>query len=176
MSIISDFFKQFKTVKPLKPFKMKNLITDIIADGFIDAVGVEQLKKKFLTDGVIDREGADALFAINTAVSGNDNHSSYPRFFIESISLQDSYSDLSEIARDLLISCSIVPRNIGKVSTLGIFIVFFMKNNLLQYSKSVRSVTYNFNLILRDFACSNSCSYLLWMLGIFSLRKLTLFL
>lgn len=66
--------------------KLQELTDAIIADGVVDAAEVAQLRTEFLADGVIDREEADALFAINDAVSGNDNHESYDKFFIEAIS------------------------------------------------------------------------------------------
>ena len=65
---------------------MENLVQGIVEDGVVDANEVQALREKFLADGVIDREEADALFAINDGVSGNDNHESWGDFFVEAIS------------------------------------------------------------------------------------------
>ena len=65
--------------------ELKKLVTDIIADGVVDAAEVVQLETLLLADGVIDREEADALFEINDAVSGNANDASYDDFFVKAI-------------------------------------------------------------------------------------------
>lgn len=64
---------------------MENLVKDIIADGVVDAAEVKQLEKVLFEDGKIDREEADALFAINDAVSGNANDASYKDLFVKAI-------------------------------------------------------------------------------------------
>lgn len=64
---------------------MENLVKDIITDGVVDAAEVKQLEKVLFEDGKIDREEADALFAINDAVSGNANDASYKDLFVKAI-------------------------------------------------------------------------------------------
>ncbi len=61
------------------------LVVAILEDGVIDEAEVEQLRALLLADGVIDREEADALFELNDATSGKDNHASWNEFFVTSL-------------------------------------------------------------------------------------------
>ncbi|MGM0485566.1 MAG: TerB family tellurite resistance protein [Planctomycetota bacterium] len=76
--------------KPLNEWKQ-----DIIDDGIVDADEVGQMRARLYEDGVIDREEAEFLFAINDAVSGAANHPSWGEFFVQAIAdhvLQDEES------------------------------------------------------------------------------------
>lgn len=67
----------------------------IIADGIIDADETRNIRARIMDDGVVDREEAEFLFAVNDAVSGNDNNQAYENLFIECITahvLQDDDS------------------------------------------------------------------------------------
>lgn len=65
---------------------LKALIVAVIADAIIDEAEVKQLRTQFYADGVIDQEEADAMFEINDACTGNDNHESYKTLFVEVLS------------------------------------------------------------------------------------------
>lgn len=65
---------------------MQELVNDVIADGVVDAAEVLELREKFYADGVIDQDEADAMFAINDAVTGNDNDPTYEGLFVEVLS------------------------------------------------------------------------------------------
>ena len=53
---------------------LKELVKDIVADGVVDAAEVKGMRARLYADGVIDREEADFLFAVNDAVSGHKNN------------------------------------------------------------------------------------------------------
>lgn len=65
---------------------MEKLVENVVADGVVDAAEVKVIREKFYDDGKIDQEEADAMFKINDAVSGNDNHESYKQLFVDVIS------------------------------------------------------------------------------------------
>lgn len=64
---------------------LKKLQADILADGVIDAGEVMALRTALYADGSIDKEEAEMLFALNDAVSGKENHSSWGDLFVEAI-------------------------------------------------------------------------------------------
>ena len=64
---------------------LQELKKSILADGVIDEAEVKQLREVLYADGKIDREEAEFLFALNDAVSGKANHSSWEALFVESI-------------------------------------------------------------------------------------------
>jgi len=47
--------------------------------------GARDLRVELYEDGKIDKDEADAMFKINDAVTGNDNHPSYQDLFVETI-------------------------------------------------------------------------------------------
>ena len=61
------------------------VVKAIIEDGIIDATEVEQLRKRLYTDGKIDKEEAEALFAINDAVARKNNAPEWRTLFVEAI-------------------------------------------------------------------------------------------
>lgn len=65
---------------------MEKLVKDIVADGVVDAQEVKEIQEAFYADGKIDKDEADAMFAINDAVSGNANDESYKDLFVKVIS------------------------------------------------------------------------------------------
>ena len=64
---------------------LKDLVEDIVADGVVDTAEVEGMRKRLYADGVIDREEADFLFAVNDAVSGHKNDSGWQKLFVEAL-------------------------------------------------------------------------------------------
>lgn len=64
---------------------LKALVSDVVADGKIDAAEVEELRSALYADGKIDMEELDALFEINNAVTGNDNCPEWKAFFIDAV-------------------------------------------------------------------------------------------
>jgi len=62
---------------------MKELIENTIADGVVDADEVQILRKAIYADGKVDEDEVLAVFEINDAVSGNDNHSSWKDLVVE---------------------------------------------------------------------------------------------
>ena len=65
---------------------LKQLKTELIADGKIDKEEVERLRKTLYADGKIDQEEADFLFELNDAVSGKKNDPAWNQFFVQTIS------------------------------------------------------------------------------------------
>ena len=65
---------------------LKQLKTELIADGKIDKEEVERLRKTLYADGKIDQEEADFLFELNDAVSGKKNDPAWNQFFVQAIS------------------------------------------------------------------------------------------
>ena len=57
----------------------------ILEDGIIDADEVAKVRERLYEDGVIDREEADFLFALNDGVSGKDNDPGWADLFVEAI-------------------------------------------------------------------------------------------
>lgn len=64
---------------------LKELLKDIVADGVVDAAEVKGMRARLYADGVIDRKEADFLFAINDAVSGNNNAPGWQELFVEAL-------------------------------------------------------------------------------------------
>jgi len=64
---------------------LKELVKDIVADGVVDAAEVAGMRKRLYADGVIDREEADFLFAVNDAVSGKENAPGLQKLFVEAL-------------------------------------------------------------------------------------------
>lgn len=64
---------------------LASLKADILEDNIVDEAEVERMRAVLLDDGVIDREEANFLFEINDATSGNENHASWPPFFVDSL-------------------------------------------------------------------------------------------
>jgi uncharacterized membrane protein YebE (DUF533 family) len=64
---------------------LEKLMKDIVADGVVDAAEVAGIRKRVYADGVIDRDEADFLFAVNDAVSGHKNATGWQKLFVEAI-------------------------------------------------------------------------------------------
>jgi hypothetical protein len=64
---------------------LKELVKDIVVDGVVDAAEVAGMQKRLYADGVIDREEADFLFAVNDAVSGHKNDPGWQKLFVEAL-------------------------------------------------------------------------------------------
>lgn len=64
---------------------LSQLVADITADGVVDADEVAGMRKRLYADGVIDREEADFLFAVNDAVSGHANDPGWKKLFVEAL-------------------------------------------------------------------------------------------
>ena len=64
---------------------LKKLVKAIVADGVVDAAEVAGMRKRLYADGVIDRDEADFLFAVNDAVSGNKNAPGWRKLFVEAL-------------------------------------------------------------------------------------------
>ena len=81
--------------------KLQQLLDDVIEDGKIDAGEVQLMREELFADGVIDAEEVDFLFAVNDAVSGNDNDPGWTTLFVEAITsniLEDGTIDDEETA------------------------------------------------------------------------------
>ena len=65
---------------------MQELVDSVVADGVVDAEEVKEIREVFYADGKIDQEEADAMFEINDAVSGAENHESYQQLFVDVLS------------------------------------------------------------------------------------------
>lgn len=66
--------------------ELKSLVDSVIEDGVVDEQEVKELREQFYADGVIDQEEADAMFEINDAVTGGENHESYEKLFVDVLS------------------------------------------------------------------------------------------
>ena len=64
---------------------LADLQKSVIADGVIDQDEVAKIRERLYADSKIDRDEAEFLFAINDAVSGNDNHPSWTDLFVDAI-------------------------------------------------------------------------------------------
>jgi len=68
---------------------MKEPLGDILnyisAKKVVDTADVEGIRQRLYANGDIDREKADFLFAINDAVSGNDNAPEWAALFVEAL-------------------------------------------------------------------------------------------
>jgi hypothetical protein len=64
----------------------QELVTDVLADGIVDASEVAVLRTAFYADGIIDKEEAEYMFQINDAVSGNNNDETYKQLFVDVLS------------------------------------------------------------------------------------------
>lgn len=65
---------------------LKEMKTDLLADGIIDANEVKELEVVLYADGKIDEEEANFLFELNDAVSGKDNDPAWNVLFVKAIS------------------------------------------------------------------------------------------
>ena len=79
---------------------MKEPLGDILnyisAKTVVDTADVEGIRQRLYANGDIDREKADFLFAINDAVSGNDNAPEWAPLFVEALTdhvLKDKTTD-----------------------------------------------------------------------------------
>ena len=80
---------------------LEKLLKDVTEDGTIDAEEVQRIRQELFADGIIDAEEVDFLFAVNDAVSGNDNDPGWKTLFVEAISsniLADGAIDQEETA------------------------------------------------------------------------------
>jgi hypothetical protein len=71
------------------------LFAEITADGIVDAAEVAGIRSRLYADGVIDREEAEFLFAINDVVTGKQNDPGWQDLFVEAITshvLEDEQS------------------------------------------------------------------------------------
>ncbi len=66
--------------------KLQDIKNKFLLDGVIDADEVKVLEAVIYDDARIDKEEAQLLFEINDAVSGNNNDGSWNEFFIKAIS------------------------------------------------------------------------------------------
>lgn len=64
---------------------LKTLLKEIAEDGKVDAKEVVSLRKRLYSDGMIDREEADFLFALNDAVSGGENAPGWQKLFVQAL-------------------------------------------------------------------------------------------
>ena len=64
---------------------LDELAKDIIEDGIVDADEVKKIRERIYEDGIIDREEGEFLFAINDAVSGNENDPAWEKLFVEAL-------------------------------------------------------------------------------------------
>ncbi len=64
---------------------LEELASAVLEDGIIDADEVAKIRERLYDDGVIDREEADFLFALNDGVSGKDNDPGWTDLFVEAI-------------------------------------------------------------------------------------------
>ena len=74
---------------------LNELAKEIIEDGIVDADEVSKIRERIYADGVIDREEAEFLFAINDAVSGHANDPGWKKLFVEALTshvLEDEIS------------------------------------------------------------------------------------
>lgn len=74
---------------------LDELKKDLLSDGIIDVEEVETIKHKIYEDGKIDREEANFLFELNSAVTGKDNAPEWKELFIDAITayvLEDEMS------------------------------------------------------------------------------------
>lgn len=62
---------------------MKDLVKNILEDGKIDAQEVEQLREKIFTDGIVDKEEAEALFKLND--KAEEKCPEFKELFVEGI-------------------------------------------------------------------------------------------
>lgn len=68
------------------------LVADIIADGIVDDDEALRFESQVYLDGEVERDEADAAFAINNAVSGAANSPEWERVFVRVVTdyvLQD---------------------------------------------------------------------------------------
>jgi len=64
---------------------LRELAKDVLADGVVDAGEVRRMRRRLYADGVIDREEADFLFAVNDGVSGKKNAPGWKKLFVEAL-------------------------------------------------------------------------------------------
>lgn len=60
---------------------LKDMVAAIIEDGIVDGEEILTIKKEAYEDGVIDKDEMDAMFAINNAVTDNENDVRWPLTF-----------------------------------------------------------------------------------------------
>lgn len=78
---------------------LKDLVSQVVADGSVSAEEVQSLRTEILADGKVDREEVDALFEINNACSAGENAPEWEQFFVEAVSahiLEDGAVDEEE--------------------------------------------------------------------------------
>ena len=71
---------------------LSNLVESIIADGVVDDAEALDFETAVYADGEVERDEADAAFAINNAVSGAANSPEWERVFVRVVTdyvLQD---------------------------------------------------------------------------------------
>lgn len=64
---------------------LEELKKEFLADGVIDAEEVKILESVIFEDGVVDKEEADFIFELNNAVSGKENAPEWKDFFVRAI-------------------------------------------------------------------------------------------
>lgn len=64
---------------------LEELKKSVLEDGVIDKVEVQEIRNVIYADGKIEKEEAEFLFALNDAVSGNNNDSSWNELMVEAI-------------------------------------------------------------------------------------------
>jgi uncharacterized membrane protein YebE (DUF533 family) len=75
--------------------KLSELAAAIVEDGIVDAAEVAKMRERLYADGIIDRDEADFLFAVNDGTSGAANDPSWQALFVEALSdyvLEDEIS------------------------------------------------------------------------------------
>lgn len=65
---------------------LEELKTSVLEDGVIDAEEVKEIREVIYADGKIEKDEAEFLFALNDAVTGQQNHSSWKELMVEAIS------------------------------------------------------------------------------------------
>lgn len=65
---------------------LEEFASEVLEDGIIDSDEIAKIRERLYDDGIIDREEADFLFALNDGVSGNDNDPGWTDLFVEAIS------------------------------------------------------------------------------------------
>jgi len=86
---------------------LSELVSEITADGKIDAQEVNKIRERIFADGKIDQEEAEFLFDLNDATTNND--ASWQDLFVEAIAQYllgdvDSPGEIDEAEAEWLIS------------------------------------------------------------------------
>lgn len=114
---------------------LKQLKTEILEDGIIDANEVKEIESVIYEDGKIDKEEADFLFELNDAVSGKGNHESWEELFIRAIGsfvLDDDISN-GEIDEDEAIYLFDKIKGDGKIDDIEMNLLNHLKSSVSSF-------------------------------------------